>query len=124
MWRRQVAPLTNTVLFQWLLNFHILLHPRPRLLRSGPSPSGTHVLRPCSPASVASSHDTYTELTGSSVGSSLSYSMVVPRDFRTSTAGGSSQVPSISITISDSRMVIVSPHRAFTSVQSMAYWHQ
>ena len=35
-------------------------------------------------------------------------------------AGDRKMVPSISITISDSRLVVVSPHRAFISVQSVA----
>ena len=43
---------------------------------------------------------------------------------RASTSKGSSQVSSISMTASVSRWVIVSPHSIFTSVQSVAYWHQ
>ena len=85
---------------KYSLTVHILHRHCPRLLHSGPSPSGTPGLRPCFPASSAppadsaSSHDPYTELPGSTAGSNLCSPVVVCKAVRTSTAGGFSQVPS------------------------------
>ena len=76
---------------------------------------------PCtrvSPASSAASHDPYTVSSGSAVG--LCSPVAFPRVVLTSTFGGFSHVPSMSMTISDSTGVILRPHRSFISVQSVA----
>ena len=78
---------------------------------------------PCtlsSSASSASSHDPYTVFSGSAVGLCSPTLTPITSRVSTSKSGGSSHVPSMSITISDSTGVMVRPQLSFISAQSVA----